>query len=174
MSILYIMHDIRYSDACFIGTVYPIWLTVSVLAIICPTLWQSWYLWFQDVDYARLKPVACERQEHLVYGMSVSGQWLVAGGATRLYLYSSPDPGIQTETGWGVSLIRITTWLLYQGRSATLSERPLSGTPQPTADIVREIHRVDGWSKGVARDIVRVDCEMTGWDCRNSVTSCGL
>ncbi len=34
---------------------------------------------FQDVDYARLKPVACARQGHLAYGMSVSGQWLIAG-----------------------------------------------------------------------------------------------
>ncbi len=47
---------------------------------------------FQDVDYARLRPVRYRKMNHSIYGLCVSGSWLVATDYmdNRVSLYSLP------------------------------------------------------------------------------------
>ncbi len=83
---------------------------------------------FQDVDYAKIKPVRYGKLNHAIDGLCVSGSWLVVADWVNTSLYSLPDLALHHQVTVErcvrprvdtTGLVYVPTWL-YNGHIAVL------------------------------------------------------
>ncbi len=74
-------------------------------------------LCFQDVDYARLRPVRFAKMNHSIYGLCVSGSWLVVADWFRYTVSLYSLPGLEPRHQLTVPLCRQpradSDWVVY-------------------------------------------------------------